>query len=195
MQSSHRDLMLILALLLALTSACSSGHLPEQRVQASTNQAATPQEDSRAIAAIVKAQKASIRNAPSKSANVLATANKGDLLSLATAVPTGAWYHVRVGRTGSHGWIHGNTVTLLNTTDSATANATRTQTPTQRPRTVPRPVSGRSYVNVDGVRVPSPVFSNTKPAGASARCRDGSFSFSQHRRGTCSHHGGVAEWF
>lgn len=32
------------------------------------------------------------------------------------------------------------------------------------------------------------------PAGATARCRDGTYSFSQHRRGTCSHHRGVAEW-
>jgi Protein of unknown function (DUF3761) len=32
------------------------------------------------------------------------------------------------------------------------------------------------------------------PPGATARCRDGTLSFSQHRRGTCSHHGGVAEW-
>lgn len=32
------------------------------------------------------------------------------------------------------------------------------------------------------------------PAGATARCRDGTYSFSQHRAGTCSHHGGVAAW-
>ena len=32
------------------------------------------------------------------------------------------------------------------------------------------------------------------PAGATALCRDGSYSFSQSRRGTCSHHGGVAKW-
>jgi hypothetical protein len=32
------------------------------------------------------------------------------------------------------------------------------------------------------------------PTGASALCRDGAYSFSQHRRGTCSHHGGVARW-
>lgn len=30
--------------------------------------------------------------------------------------------------------------------------------------------------------------------GATARCRDGTLSYSAHRRGTCSHHGGVAEW-
>ncbi|TMA11064.1 MAG: DUF3761 domain-containing protein [Betaproteobacteria bacterium] len=27
-----------------------------------------------------------------------------------------------------------------------------------------------------------------------ARCKDGSMSYSQHRSGTCSRHGGVAEW-
>ena len=32
------------------------------------------------------------------------------------------------------------------------------------------------------------------PAGATARCRDGTYSYSQHRSGTCSHHGGVAAW-
>jgi len=32
------------------------------------------------------------------------------------------------------------------------------------------------------------------PSGASARCRDGTYSFSQHRSGTCSYHGGVSEW-
>lgn len=32
-------------------------------------------------------------------------------------------------------------------------------------------------------------------SGATARCRDGSLSYSQHRQGTCSHHGGVAQWY
>ena len=32
------------------------------------------------------------------------------------------------------------------------------------------------------------------PPGATARCRDGTYSFSQHRSGTCSYHGGVAAW-
>lgn len=32
------------------------------------------------------------------------------------------------------------------------------------------------------------------PPGATALCRDGTYSFSQHRSGTCSHHGGVAAW-
>ena len=50
------------------------------------------------------------------------------------------------------------------------------------------------YTNSEGNRVHSPAFSDTVPAGATAQCRDGSYSFSQNRRGTCSHHGGVRRW-
>lgn len=32
------------------------------------------------------------------------------------------------------------------------------------------------------------------PAGATAQCRDGTYSYSQHHSGTCSYHGGVAKW-
>lgn len=36
---------------------------------------------------------------------------------------------------------------------------------------------------------------SSRPAGATAKCNDGTYSFSQNRQGTCSHHGGVAEWY
>jgi hypothetical protein len=32
------------------------------------------------------------------------------------------------------------------------------------------------------------------PPGATALCRDGTYSFSQTHSGSCSHHGGVAQW-
>lgn len=54
--------------------------------------------------------------------------------------------------------------------------------------------SVRHYTNVDGYRVQSPTHYNSTPAGATALCRDGTYSFSRSRRGTCSHHGGVARW-
>ena len=50
------------------------------------------------------------------------------------------------------------------------------------------------YTNTAGNTVHSPAYSNSVPAEASARCGDGTYSFSQSRRGTCSHHGGVSEW-
>lgn len=54
----------------------------------------------------------------------------------------------------------------------------------------------RHYTNKHGQDVHGPAKSKNGqvPAGASAQCRDGTYSFSQHRRGTCSHHGGVATW-
>jgi hypothetical protein len=51
-----------------------------------------------------------------------------------------------------------------------------------------------TYTNVDGHTVHRPVGSATPPPGWTAQCRDGSYSFSEHHRGTCSHHGGVARW-
>ncbi|AEW93481.1 hypothetical protein SCATT_11100 [Streptantibioticus cattleyicolor NRRL 8057 = DSM 46488] len=33
------------------------------------------------------------------------------------------------------------------------------------------------------------------PRGATAKCKDGTFSFSAHFSGTCSHHRGVRYWF
>ncbi len=50
------------------------------------------------------------------------------------------------------------------------------------------------YTNVDGNQVHSPAYSNSVPSGATALCNDGEYSFSKHRRGTCSGHGGVAQW-
>lgn len=52
------------------------------------------------------------------------------------------------------------------------------------------------YVNTEGNNVHSPAntMDGSVPAGASAQCGDGTYSFSQSRRGTCSHHGGVAQW-
>ncbi len=52
------------------------------------------------------------------------------------------------------------------------------------------------YVNSSGavVHSPSKSTSGKAPDGATAKCRDGSWSFSQHHRGTCSHHGGVDAW-
>src|SRR2546428_10445513 len=58
----------------------------------------------------------------------------------------------------------------------------------------PRP--GRGYINSRGEWVPSPTRtpSDSPPAGASARCRAGTYSFSRSRSGTCSHHGGGSQW-
>lgn len=54
--------------------------------------------------------------------------------------------------------------------------------------------SSEYYTARSGHRVHRPMQAARAPAGASAKCRDGSWSFSESRRGTCSWHGGVARW-
>ncbi len=81
---------------------------------------------------------------------------------------------------------------------SQTANVAQQVSAPTAP-TIPTAPSGLSndnyYTNSNGQEVHSPAYSNDGvPAGATAECNDGTYSFSQHRSGTCSHHGGVMEW-
>ena len=87
----------------------------------------------------------------------------------------------------------------VSTTQTPTATVTPTITPTPPKTPIPTIAPDTTsqpnyYINTDGNKVQSPTYYNTAPAGATARCTDGTYSFSQHRRGTCSHHGGVAQW-
>lgn len=72
-------------------------------------------------------------------------------------------------------------------TDEVTKVGTKIATPTACPN--------GTYTNSVGNIVCSPYASSSVPAGASAKCSDGTYSFSQSRRGTCSGHGGVATWY
>lgn len=53
-----------------------------------------------------------------------------------------------------------------------------------------------TYSNINGNTIQSPAYTSNGdiPAGATAQCRDGSYSFSLNHRGSCSHHGGVSKW-
>ncbi len=70
-------------------------------------------------------------------------------------------------------------------------------TSTAQPKIVEPPLAGcgaGSYTNINGSCVPRPIAAPTAPSGATARCNDGTYSFSKNRSGTCSGHKGVAEW-
>jgi len=66
-----------------------------------------------------------------------------------------------------------------------------TQTPIQLEQ-VPQPTAEPTMI--EAPEVASQAATQTVPVEATAICRDRSYSFSHSRRGTCSHHGGVAMW-
>lgn len=79
-----------------------------------------------------------------------------------------------------------NKTACKGTTSAPMAPAPRAAPP---PRTAPMAPASHSS---------TPTGQNTHPGGpngATAKCRDGTLSSSAHRSGTCSRHGGVAQWY
>ena len=85
-------------------------------------------------------------------------------------------------------------------TPTATPAPTVSPTPKPTPQPTIAPVQTQisapcgTYINSAGHRVPRPCDYDSAPSGATAKCADGTYSYSESRRGTCSHHGGVAKW-
>ncbi|KKW22752.1 MAG: hypothetical protein UY67_C0036G0002 [Candidatus Kaiserbacteria bacterium GW2011_GWA2_52_12] len=97
--------------------------------------------------------------------------------------------------TDTSSYLNSNTTDVRSTTPVVVPPSDElVNPPVFNPTTVPVPAPEGTYKNVDGNIIPSPYYAPSAPAGATAQCRDGTYSFSQNRRGTCSHHGGVAEW-
>jgi hypothetical protein len=78
-------------------------------------------------------------------------------------------------------------------TTTTTARPTTTTTAAAAPAAATNCPNG-TYTNSYGNTVCRPYAADSAPAGATAQCNDGTYSFSQHRSGTCSGHGGVRQW-
>ncbi|MBB4688634.1 DUF3761 domain-containing protein [Amycolatopsis jiangsuensis] len=95
------------------------------------------------------------------------------------------------------------TTVVVPTTTAAkpTASKTAPKTTAAKPKAAPKTTAAKKkstaqcgadyYRNSSGACVHRP---SSNPSGATAKCKDGSYSYSQHRSGTCSGHGGVKQW-
>ncbi len=86
---------------------------------------------------------------------------------------------------------HGGVKKATNAKSAVAAPATATPA-TATPAAAAAPAAKSPPVTTKSA--PTAATSNTDPTGATAKCKDGTYSKSQHRSGTCSSHGGVAEW-
>lgn len=88
------------------------------------------------------------------------------------------------------------TTTSAPTTQAAPAQPTAVaQNPPNPPaQQAPADCGAGYYRNSDGNCIQRPAAAPGPPPGATALCNDGTYSFSAHRSGTCSYHGGVKVW-
>lgn len=94
-------------------------------VCASTEQkpAAKSNSSEKKMIAQIITENANIREAPFANGSIIQTVEKGARLFLADAEPTGVWYQVFLPDSDIAGWLHGNTIKLLNI--KATSNQRR----------------------------------------------------------------------
>ena len=115
-----------------------------------------------------------LRSGPGTSYEVLTTIPLGRSVEMAESCDC-SWIKVRYN--GKAGYVSSKSLTSSQSVTQQNSNTTI-----------------KYYTNSAGQKVQSPTHYNSTPAEATAVCRDGTYSFSMSRRGTCSHHGGVVRW-
>jgi hypothetical protein len=139
-----------------------------------------------------------LRSGPGTLYPVVGAASIGDVLSVIGANQEGDWLQV-TNDEGMTCWVSGNPKYVQVLDEASLLNVpvvevppppTSTSAPSLVPSSTPEIVIPPTAT---AVQLPAP----SGPSicqGATAICGDGTCSYSAHRQGTCSHHGGVSQW-
>jgi hypothetical protein len=75
------------------------------------------------------------------------------------------------------------------------ASSSTAATPAPAPAPAPhRPANDNAAPPPASTQRKAPAPSTRQPGQPTAKCKDGSMSYSAHHSGACSHHGGVGQW-
>jgi SH3-like domain-containing protein len=123
-----------------------------------------------------------VRSGPGTSYKVVNSLTAGTCVPVSGRNSDSSWLLVDLG--GSTGWVSAAYVEVRGEVTTLPIEAVTVAV-------VP------TFTKVAMVNYPSPApvaATVDSTNGASAICNDGTYSYSAHRRGTCSHHGGVKVW-
>lgn len=148
-----------------------------------------------------------VRSGPGLSFAVVGGLTAGECLEVNGRDPSNSWVRTAANDWpgGAEGWLaaeylsfngdlYGLPVAQPNPNRQPTfATASATRTPTRKP-VVYRPTDTRWPTATEPPYMYTGSGSGSACQGATAICRDGTCSYSQHRQGTCSWHGGVRVW-
>lgn len=113
----------------------------------------------------------------------LVTSKKPSTRSTSTSRSSATSKHTTASTTSSSRTPTSRTTSRRSTSKTAPGKSAPSQTP-------PPPTSGSAESSqIPTVRAPAGA-----PAGATALCKDGTYSTSKVHTGACSHHGGVSQW-
>ena len=97
-------------------------------------------------------------------------------------------------KAGKGACSHHGGVNKSATASAATSSKTATTTPAPTPAPAATAAATPPKSTTPASSSSSGKSENNDPTGAIAKCKDGLYSHSKHRSGTCSKHGGVAQW-
>lgn len=136
---------------------------------------------------LVTTAEVNLRSDPNTECNIICKVSKGSLVSIIEELE--GWTKIVFNK--QTGYVNNNYVKLFNGSNSSSksSNSYNYSLTSESKST-----NVKYYTNSKGEKVQSPTYYSKPPSGATAECRDGTYSFSKNRRGTCSHHGGVKRW-
>lgn len=135
--------------------------------------------------AVVISENANLRETPADEGKVVQLIAEGE--SVEVIKQKGAWFYVSAGN--QKGWIHGNEIRFEKSEQKSSTQSKSIESETELPKSSP------SFDSTSPTVTKKQSEPEINSSGATAKCRDGSLSYSRNRRGTCSHHGGVAVWY
>jgi len=158
-------------------------------------------ESTKTIPYVTADKKVNLRSGPGKNYEIVGSLNAGEKLPVIGRNSDYTWWQVEAPVGAA--WVAASVITVNNPDKGEIFVAKSPSTPTPADTLIP----SSTFTPLPAIDTPVPTPIDTPvpavnspavsghPSGASAQCRDGTYSYSSHRRGTCSHHGGVAVWY